>query len=57
MSDFHTLEWNPTDGVHDNRCESEWESGAMAYTPCGCLHRANLMSDDPMSDNPAPPAQ
>ncbi len=26
--------------AHDDRCESEWESGAMAYTPCGCAHRA-----------------
>ncbi len=25
---------------HDMLCESEWESGAMAYTPCGCQQRA-----------------
>ena len=24
---------------HDSRCEAEWESGAMAYTPCGCAGR------------------
>lgn len=26
-------------GDHDGKCEAEWESGAMAYTPCGCAHR------------------
>lgn len=26
--------------THDSRCEAEWESGAMAYTPCRCAERA-----------------
>lgn len=32
----------PSEEDHDSRCESEWESGAMAYTPCGCAERAEL---------------
>lgn len=26
-------------GDHDGKCEAEWESGAKAYTACGCAHR------------------
>lgn len=34
---------------HDAACEAEWESGAMAYTPCGCAHRkAAGVIHDPM---------
>lgn len=36
---MQTLETIRATEVHDDRCESEWESGAMAYTPCGCGQR------------------
>lgn len=26
--------------IHEARCEREWESVAMAWTPCGCWDRA-----------------
>jgi|SRR5687767_4470301 len=36
-----------TTSPHDETCEAEWESGAMAYTPCACAERRRLTNGVP----------